>query len=343
MRYRLALAVIGASLPVAGFGQTSGQPFPEVKSEPVRSSSDGSSLDQPPVPAPKKWAPIGEVQSPSMTGPLSTKVERPPSKMPAVSALDGGWTLSANRHVCKLEQPENGIEIYQMDRKKPAFQAHIEAKELEVNAGEALRALLEVKAGDKAVPVSANILRVVSDPSLYSALFEVSEPDLERIMSQDRLVIVQQSSQVILRDRPITHSKQAYQALKKCSVTILAEQDAYRAKVAARKAEIDALVANPPPNSVARPIDYDDWIKPDDYPPNAIIEGQEGIVSVALSVTEAGRVSGCEVVQSSGYEELDIQSCQNMMRNARFVPRTDPDGKRVASKVRIPVRWSVPD
>ena len=69
----------------------------------------------------------------------------------------------------------------------------------------------------------------------------------------------------------------------------------------------------------------------ENYPTAALAEEMEGIVHVRLAVSAKGRVEGCEVMRSSGYNILDKHACKGMRRFARFKPARDDAGRSVAS------------
>ncbi len=76
----------------------------------------------------------------------------------------------------------------------------------------------------------------------------------------------------------------------------------------------------------------------DDYPSASRAAEEEGVARVSYVVGEDGRVSACEIVQSSGFKRLDDATCNIIMRRFRFNPATR-DGKPVAERKTQPVRW----
>ena len=76
----------------------------------------------------------------------------------------------------------------------------------------------------------------------------------------------------------------------------------------------------------------------DAYPSASRAAEEEGVARVSYIVGEDGRVSACEIVQSSGFKRLDDATCNIIMRRFRFNPATR-DGKPVAERKTQPVRW----
>lgn len=69
----------------------------------------------------------------------------------------------------------------------------------------------------------------------------------------------------------------------------------------------------------------------------------EGSVRFALIVSPAGRVTGCQIIESSGDARLDEQTCRFLTRRARFQPALDNTGQPVEGHWESRVRWKVPD
>jgi periplasmic protein TonB len=68
----------------------------------------------------------------------------------------------------------------------------------------------------------------------------------------------------------------------------------------------------------------------------------EGSLRFALTVSPAGRVTGCEIIESSGDARLDEQSCRFLTRRARFAPARDKRGKAVEGRFESRISWKVP-
>lgn len=103
---------------------------------------------------------------------------------------------------------------------------------------------------------------------------------------------------------------------------------------------------SPPPVSLARGAqvrgDQGGWFPQDGYPAAARRAGAEGRVSVSVEVGANGRVVDCQVVGSSGDDELDAATCRLATRNGRFEPARDGQGNKVAARLNLrPVRWTL--
>jgi protein TonB len=76
----------------------------------------------------------------------------------------------------------------------------------------------------------------------------------------------------------------------------------------------------------------------DDYPSASRRAGEEGVTRVSYVVGVDGRVSQCEVVQSSGFKRLDDATCSIITRRFRFNPAT-LNGQPVPERKAQPARW----
>ena len=84
-----------------------------------------------------------------------------------------------------------------------------------------------------------------------------------------------------------------------------------------------------------------DLFTPNDYPPVAIHDNQDGNVALTFLVDEHGNVSDCTVDQTSGIPVLDTMSCYIISERARFTPALGPDGKPVRSAYSERVVWRI--
>lgn len=59
------------------------------------------------------------------------------------------------------------------------------------------------------------------------------------------------------------------------------------------------------------------WIFPPDYPTDLQAQRAEGTVKFELTFDAGGRLSGCDIVRSSGVPLLDETTCRLALRRAR--------------------------
>ena len=76
----------------------------------------------------------------------------------------------------------------------------------------------------------------------------------------------------------------------------------------------------------------------DDFPSASRAAEEEGVTRVSYTVGVDGRVTQCEVVQSSNFKRLDDATCSIIQRRFRFNPATR-DGQPVSERKTQPVRW----
>jgi len=92
---------------------------------------------------------------------------------------------------------------------------------------------------------------------------------------------------------------------------------------------------------VAYPISRRDWITASDYPASAP-QSVNARTVIRIQIDAEGAVTGCEVLQGSGYADLDRAACSATFSRARFHPRLNRDGVPEASDYTRPVTWRRP-
>ena len=64
-------------------------------------------------------------------------------------------------------------------------------------------------------------------------------------------------------------------------------------------------------------------------------------IGVRYAIGPSGQVDNCEVIEGSGYSELDAMTCRIIMERYRFRPARDPDGYAVTEVREEDYRWRV--
>ena len=89
------------------------------------------------------------------------------------------------------------------------------------------------------------------------------------------------------------------------------------------------------------PIIWSGSISESDYPGAALRKHQQGLVTMKLTIDLRGRVSNCEVVQSSGYDELDAGSCRFWSRRFRYRPARSAENEPVVGELIQQIGWMI--
>jgi len=79
------------------------------------------------------------------------------------------------------------------------------------------------------------------------------------------------------------------------------------------------------------------------YPTNAIRHMLEGSAVFLANINEYGQVTKCEIIESSGSEDLDRATCEAILNNARFTPAHDENGQAVPGIFSKKFTWKLPD
>jgi protein TonB len=81
----------------------------------------------------------------------------------------------------------------------------------------------------------------------------------------------------------------------------------------------------------------------DDYPPSALAAGAGGTAMAELTIGADGRVTGCNLIKSTGNSALDSATCNILRRRAKFTPARDSNGNATGDTIRTPpITWVVP-
>jgi len=80
----------------------------------------------------------------------------------------------------------------------------------------------------------------------------------------------------------------------------------------------------------------------EDYPTDAMLKGEQGVVSLTYEIAPDGMAESCRILESSGSTALDEASCQLVIRRGRFRPARDATGEPIRSKGSRRIRWELP-
>src|SRR5262249_26575225 len=82
----------------------------------------------------------------------------------------------------------------------------------------------------------------------------------------------------------------------------------------------------------------------DDYPPAAISAGAHGTAQARLTIGPDGRVTGCDLIRSTGNGSLDSATCNILRRRVKFTPARDSEGNAQADTYTTPpITWVLPE
>lgn len=98
-----------------------------------------------------------------------------------------------------------------------------------------------------------------------------------------------------------------------------------------------------PPANRPPPGDLADYLSGGDYPAQALDLGEEGTVGFIVTVAANGRVTACQITQSSGHAHLDAGTCRLARQRLRFNPAHGQSGAPVAARSReFRITWTIP-
>jgi len=76
-----------------------------------------------------------------------------------------------------------------------------------------------------------------------------------------------------------------------------------------------------------------------DYPAEAWLAGDEGVVKYQIAVDAEGKATKCSISASSGVPALDMVTCTVLMARAQFEPRINEEGEAIAGVYEGRHRW----
>jgi TonB family protein len=77
-----------------------------------------------------------------------------------------------------------------------------------------------------------------------------------------------------------------------------------------------------------------------DYPKASLAAGEQGTVRYRVKIDRRGRARECAVLESSGFQRLDMATCALLMDKAQFTPASGRKGSR-GSTYEGRVRWQL--
>ena len=93
----------------------------------------------------------------------------------------------------------------------------------------------------------------------------------------------------------------------------------------------------------ATPVTPLPWFEFEDYPMRAFEKKQEGVTVFELMVDPNGKIGKCNIVLSSGFEELDRTTCHLATKRVQFHPARGADGQPIYGIYRSQAVWSLPE
>ncbi len=84
------------------------------------------------------------------------------------------------------------------------------------------------------------------------------------------------------------------------------------------------------------------WLTDDDYPARALSRREFGTVKFRADVDAEGNLTGCHVLGSSGYSDLDEMVCKMLLKRAVFRPARDSAGQDIPHPYDGSFHWNLP-
>ena len=85
------------------------------------------------------------------------------------------------------------------------------------------------------------------------------------------------------------------------------------------------------------------WLSDRDYKSSWARRDLTGTATFKLDIAVTGKVTGCQVIRSTGHSELDDATCVLVQKRAKFEPARGRSGEPVAGSYTGSVLWQLPD
>lgn len=85
------------------------------------------------------------------------------------------------------------------------------------------------------------------------------------------------------------------------------------------------------------------WFGPENYPAAAIRASEQGRVIAEIQIDDTGKIVSCKVIESSGSASLDQATCAIALQDRYYSPASDRQGRPIASRTKLAVRWVLPN
>ena len=105
-------------------------------------------------------------------------------------------------------------------------------------------------------------------------------------------------------------------------------------------ASVAAQAETPAEKALREAKNYDTLLQY--YPKRALAAGEQGLVVFKIRLDKAGHPTNCEVTHSSGFRQLDDETCQLMLIHGVFKPVKDAEGNKVNQVTERVVNWKIP-
>ena len=245
---------------------------------------------------------------------------------PLPMALTGPWNVEFADKMCLLSRPygkNGGTNLI-----KPAMLGN----DLEIIVTKATSAIGVSRSGKVALSIDGKASLAES----YFSAYSTGTRRLLRIwIKEDKIALPDVRGSLYIEAK--SEGRHAFaipgieQALPVLSTCLEQLRTAYKIS----NTDLAAIATKPEANLPS-------FFSTDDYPREALVNSQIGTVGVLIWIEATGRVSTCEVVESSASPVLERTTCNILTKRAEFSPARDAAGRAIRAPKFSRIRWELP-
>ena len=243
---------------------------------------------------------------------------------PALMEPSGPWNVDFADKMCLLIRP------YGKDRTtyltlKPAMLGD----SLEIIVTKAATAPRDGRSGKAALTVAGTPLAAET----YFTAYSTAKTRLLRIwIKEDALALSAVRNTLQIDAKPEGRHLFAIPGIENALPILTKCLDQLRTAYKVSNTDLAAIVSEPKAELAA-------IFSTEDYPYEAYSEGKGGTVGVLFWIEATGRVSTCEVIESSALPVLEKATCDVLTKRAKYSPAKDAEGRAVRAPSFSRVRW----
>jgi TonB family protein len=245
-------------------------------------------------------------------------------KPPALMTPTGPWNVDFADKMCLLSRPYGKDSATQL-MLKPAMLGD----SLEIIVTRATSDPRDARSGKTTLSIAGT----PSEAETYFTAYSTAKARLLRVwIKEDAIALSAVRGTLQIDAKPEGRYLFAIPGIEHALPILSNCLDQLRAAYKISKTDLTAIVTEPKAELAA-------IFSTEDYPYEAYSRGKGGTVGVLFWIEATGRVSNCEVIESSAAPVLEKTTCDVLTKRAKYNPAKDATGRAVRAPSFSRVRW----